>query len=329
MPSFMGDGLVALISGFDDEGASGGMFAYDGRKVDQLDELPCTGLGVQDGMLARVLRRPEAVSRAALLLHDSDGDVTDVAVDDLVDPHDILWTGDAYAIACAGANKIVFVSPGGEVNRVWEAPGVGDAWHLNGLLLVDGELHVSAFGKYERHRGWNEPDADPAAGLVLNLATGRDVVTGLSSPHHPRLVDDEWIVCNSGRRALTRIDAESGSVEAEIVLDGWTRGLAVLDGFLLVGESPPHRAERRLGRAWQWSTPGRGRSSTALAFPRVRSTTSCLDRPSSPGPFDARARESPPPANAPAPDARSLAHLADGTKRNATWAPSCLVSAKP
>ena len=238
MPSFMGDGLVALISGFDDEGASGGMFAYDGRKVDQLDELPCTGLGVQDGMLARVLRRPEAVSRAALLLHDSDGDVTDVAVDDLVDPHDILWTGDAYAIACAGANKIVFVSPGGEVNRVWEAPGVGDAWHLNGLLLVDGELHVSAFGKYKRHREWNDPDADPVSGLVFNLATGKDVVTGLSSPHHPRLVDGKWIVCNSGRRALTRIDAESGSVEAEIVLDGWTRGLAVLDDVLLVGESP-------------------------------------------------------------------------------------------
>ena len=238
MPSLLGDGVVALISGFDDEGAGGGMFRYDGRNVGQLDGLPCTGLAVENGVLARVLRGSEAASRASLLLHDSESNVTDVAVDELVDPHDILWTGDSYAIACAGANKIVFVSPAGVVTRVWEAPGAGDAWHLNSLLLVDGELHLSAFGKFERHREWAEPGANPASGFVLNLATGRDVVTGLSSPHHPRLVDGQWIVCNSGRRALTLIDAETGRIEAEVVLDGWTRGLAVLDGGLLVGESP-------------------------------------------------------------------------------------------
>lgn len=164
--------------------------------------------------------------------------MTDVAVEDLHDPHDVLWTGDSYAIACAGANKIVFVSPAGKVTRIWAAPGVGDAWHLNSLLVIDGELHVAAFGRHERDREWNEPGADPASGFVLNLVTGKDVVTGLSSPHHPRLVDGKWIICNSGRRGLTRIDAETGGVEAEVVLEGWTRGLAVLDSVLLVGESP-------------------------------------------------------------------------------------------
>ena len=275
MPVLIPKDSIALISGFDDDGTSGGVFGYDGRTVTQLDELPCTGLAVHDGLLARVLRGPAAVSRAALLLHDSTGNVTDVAVEDLVDPHDILWTGASYAIACAGANKIVFVSPTGEVVRAWEAPGAGDAWHLNSLLLVDGELHVTAFGRYERDREWNEPGADPASGFVLNLETGKDVVTGLHSPHHPRLVDGKWIVCNSGRRALTRIDAETGSVEADVALNGWTRGVAVLDGVLLVGESPAVPRPRGFPQASRSSTGRPGRSSIASAFLPARSTTSC------------------------------------------------------
>lgn len=66
MPGWIRDVLVALISGFDDEGASGGSFQYDGQRVSQLDDLPCTGLVVHDGLLVRVLRGPAAASRAAL-----------------------------------------------------------------------------------------------------------------------------------------------------------------------------------------------------------------------------------------------------------------------
>jgi hypothetical protein len=73
---------------------------------------------------------------------------------------------------------------------------------------------------------------------VLNLATDEKVLTGLYSPHHPRRFEHDWVVCNSGRRALTRIDAASGSVTGDTLLKGWTRGLASYDGTLLVGESP-------------------------------------------------------------------------------------------
>jgi hypothetical protein len=232
----IGRDFVALISGFDDETGRGGIFRYDGRGLEQLDDRPSTGLTVDRGTLAQVLRSAEDAAPVPLIVHGMQG-ATEIAVEGLVDPHDIVWTGDAYAIACAGVNRIVYVSPAGEVVGTWQAPGHGDAWHLNSLLLVGGELHVCAFGRHERHRQWNEPGADPSSGFVLNLATGAEVVSGCFSPHHPRFVDGEWIICDSGRRALTRIDA-GGRRAADVVLDGWTRGLAVLDGSLLVGESP-------------------------------------------------------------------------------------------
>jgi hypothetical protein len=232
----LGRDVVALISGFDDDEGTGGLFRFDGKRLERLDDLPSTGLAVERGSLARVLRGRDDDPGAVLLRYTEDGVTRHGPIEGLVDPHDILWVGDAYAVACAGANTIVFVSEGGELVRSWEAPGTGDAWHLNSLLLVDGALHVSAFGRFASHREWADADAG-ATGLVLNVETGEDVVTGLSFPHHPRLVDGTWLVCNSGRRALTRIERD-GSVTAELVLEGWTRGLAVLDSVLLVGESP-------------------------------------------------------------------------------------------
>jgi Domain of unknown function (DUF4915) len=236
VPGAIGGRLVALISCFDDDASSGGLFAWDGLRLEQLDDVPTTGLTIHDGALVRVLRAPEAGS-FRMVVQGPDLR-TELTVDGHNDPHDIVWTGGSYAIACAGSNAIVHVGADGNPSGVWKAPGEGDAWHLNSLLLVDGELHVSAFGSFERHREWGEPDADPAAGFVLNIATDTKALTGLYSPHHPRRFERDWVVRNSGHRALTRIDAGTGSITGDTLLEGWTRGLAAYDDTQLVGESP-------------------------------------------------------------------------------------------
>jgi len=228
--------VIALISCFDDDAKSGGLFAWDGTRLEQLDEVPTTGLTIHDGALVRVLRAPESDS-FGLVVQGANGR-TELIIEGHNDPHDIVWTGGSYAIACAGSNAIVQVSTAGKPTIMWRAPGEGDAWHLNSLLVVDGQLHVSAFGSFERHREWNAPDADPAAGFVLNVATGTKVLTGLYSPHHPRRLERGWLVCNSGRRALTRIDAATGTITGDSLLEGWTRGLASYGETFLVGESP-------------------------------------------------------------------------------------------
>jgi len=228
--------VIALISCFDDDASSGGLFSWDGVRLEQLDDVPTTGLTIHDESLVRVLRAPDSDS-FELVVHGADGRSA-MTVEGHNDPHDIVWAGDRYAIACAGSNTIVYVAADGTPAGLWKAPGEGDAWHLNSLLVVDGHLHVTAFGEFERHRGWHEPDADPASGFVLDLATEAKVLTGLYSPHHPRRFERDWVVCNSGRRALTRIDAATGTITGDTLLEGWTRGLASWEETLLVGESP-------------------------------------------------------------------------------------------
>jgi hypothetical protein len=231
-----------LISGFGDD-TGGGLFCFDGDQLDQLDDLSTTGLNAFDGHLARLLRTStDEEAPGELLIYDMHGLQRYHRIDSLVDAHDIIrWADGSFAVASPASNRIVWVSPSGEIVRTWRAPGRGDAWHLNGLLQQDGDLYVCAFGRFLRHREWSFGITD--TGFVRNLTRHRDVVTGLSAPHHPRFFDGRWCVCNSGRRELLQLDPKGLQVERRLQLQGWTRGLAVGDDLLFVGESSNRRAE--------------------------------------------------------------------------------------
>jgi acetolactate synthase-1/2/3 large subunit len=225
-----------LISGFGDD-TGGGLFCFDGDHLEQLDDLSTTGLTAFDGHLARLLRTgTDEEAPGELLVYDMHGLQRYHRIDSLVDAHDIIrWADGSFVVASPASNRIVWISPSGEIVRAWRAPGRGDAWHLNGLLQQDGDLYVCAFGKFSRHREWSF--GITGTGFVRNLTRERDVVTGLSAPHHPRFFDDRWCVCNSGRRELVQLDPKGLHVERRLQLQGWTRGLVVGDDLLFVGES--------------------------------------------------------------------------------------------
>ncbi|MEP6909575.1 MAG: DUF4915 domain-containing protein [Actinomycetota bacterium] len=231
----LGPAAVALITGFDDEAGTGGIFQLDDGRVERLDDLASTGLAVQNDTLARVLRASDEETTAELLLYGPEGLRSAHRVHGAPDPHDLVWTDAGLAMVAAGANKIVSISADGHVTDVWVAPGEGDAWHLNSLLLVGGDLHVSAFGRFDTHREWTAADLS-SSGFVMNIATGVDVVTRLTCPHHPRRLEDGWLVCNSAPGELLRFDMRTGEV-FRTSLEGWTRGVALLDDVVLVGES--------------------------------------------------------------------------------------------
>ena len=144
-------------------------------------------------------------------------------------------------IACPATNRLLWVPPAGELVRAWQAPGSGDCWHLNSLVSVEGRLAVCAFGRFGTAREW-AADEGAATGVVFDFESGRTLISGLSRPHHPRFVDGFWVVCNSARNELLRIDPVTGTVDNRLALAGWTRGLCVLDDYLLAGESSLRRA---------------------------------------------------------------------------------------
>jgi acetolactate synthase I/II/III large subunit len=219
------------------ERTGGGLFTYDGKIVEQLETLSSTGLAVDEGRLGRLLwSSGEAGSVGELLVYDERGVARYLRIDGLREPHDLVWDGDGLVAVSTMSNSILWISPAGEVTRTWQAEGDGDAWHLNSLSPVDGTLVAAAFGRFSKHREWSDGRA-AGRGIVFDLETGENVVEGLDCPHDPRLVDGLWLVCNSARHELVAVERSSGTVAHRVPLNGWTRGLAVGDDLIHVGES--------------------------------------------------------------------------------------------
>ena len=228
------DDVTLLVSGFG-ERSGGGIFAVSGRRVEQVDSLSSTGLAVGRGRVARLVRSATEHYGSELLLYDVHGVERYVRLDEVVDPHDVAWDGMHYVVASTTANSLFWLSEHGEVIRRWQTPGDGDAWHLNSLVMADGRLYAAAFGRFEHHRDWIDHKHD-GRGIVFDVESGRDVLTGLDCPHHPRRLAGSWLVCNSARRELLELD-DDGRVLRRLELRSWTRGLAIADGTLFVGES--------------------------------------------------------------------------------------------
>jgi len=227
---------VLLISCLGEQ-TGGGLFAYDGGVVEQLDTLSSTGLAVAEQQFGRLLwSSGEAGSPGELLVYDEVGVMRYVRIDDLREPHDLAWDGSSFVAVSTMSNSVVWLNPAGEVRKTWHAEGDGDAWHMNSLLVDDGKVLAAAFGRFGRHREWSNFRGS-GSGIVFDLATGEDVLTGLECPHDPRRLDDLWLVCNSGLRELLVIDRESRAVVRRLELEGWTRGLEVTDDHIFVGES--------------------------------------------------------------------------------------------
>jgi hypothetical protein len=228
-------GFVLLVSGFGYD-TGGGLFAVREGGVEQLDGLSTTGMTLAGDRLVRLLRAPEEPGYGSeMLVYDDRGVVLYLRLEDVEDPHDVHWDGDNFVVVSTTQNAIAWVAPSGEVVRRWTAPGHGDAWHVNSLTTVNGQLLAAAFGDFARHREW--VDVDPAGrGFVFEVESGERVVRGLTCPHHPRLLDGKWVVCNSRDHELVELERE-GHVSQRLGLRGWTRGIAATDRFLFVGES--------------------------------------------------------------------------------------------
>jgi acetolactate synthase-1/2/3 large subunit len=238
--SLGGRSVTPVISCLSDEDTGGGLFALDGNRIEQLDSLSSTGLCMADGRAVRLLRANErSYGIAEMLIYDDRGIERYVRLDSIIDPHDVLWDGTHFVIACSASNRLIWLSAEGKIVREWHAPGEGDCWHLNSLHQVDGRLTVCAFGRFAGHREWTK--SSDREGIVFDFESGRDLLRGLSKPHHQRRVDEGWVVCNSAEHELVRITPETGEVEQRLKLNGWTRGLCVLDEVLLVGESSLRR----------------------------------------------------------------------------------------
>lgn len=136
---------------------------------------------------------------------------------------------------------------------LWTPPWIDriageDRCHLNGLAMRDGQpAFVTCVSNTNVAGGWR--DHREKGGMVLDVASGEPVVTGLSMPHSPRLYRDQLYVIQSGTGEFGRVDQESGSFEPMCFLPGFARGIGFIGNHAVIGVSRPRRDKTFSGLA--------------------------------------------------------------------------------
>jgi hypothetical protein len=204
-----------------------------------IDAYPCAGLSACGERLYRTaaLRQNDG---AEVLVYDPRGICRYVRVDEIGDPHDALALEDGRLLLVSSRdNAIVSLEPDGTLAPVWRVDAPIDAWHVNCLAQRDGRLFATAFGRFDTFRGWH-PTLGAHSGVLFDVESGADAVTGLTQPHSPRWIDDAWVICNSGEHSVVRV--ESNGHRFAVPVGGFSRGMCAIGAHVYVGVSTP-RAE--------------------------------------------------------------------------------------
>ena len=146
-----------------------------------------------------------------------------------------LWfVNTRFSCLCTRSNTHSFVPR-------WRPPFITalapeDRCHLNGLCVVDERpAFVTALGKTDTPGGWRGDKK--SGGVVLDVASGEEVTSGLSMPHSPRWYDDRLWILESGNGGVGWVDPATGKYEALTVLPGFTRGLDFCGPLAFIGLS--------------------------------------------------------------------------------------------
>jgi len=121
-----------------------------------------------------------------------------------------------------------------------------DSCHLNGLAVSDGRVKlVTAFCDSAEPEGWRKHLGE---GILIDVDSGEIALRGLAVPHSPRLHEGTVFVLESWKGTMAVADLARGSVEEVVGLPGFTRGLAFIGPYALVGVSQvqPGRTDRKI-----------------------------------------------------------------------------------
>jgi uncharacterized protein (TIGR03032 family) len=123
----------------------------------------------------------------------------------------------------------------------WQPPFISalaaeDRCHLNGMAMVDGSpRYVTALGTSDTRGGWRKEKG--FGGVIIDVTTNDVIASNLCMPHSPRWHRDRLWVLESGKGTLATVDVTTGAVTTVAEVPGFTRGLAFIGRYALVGLS--------------------------------------------------------------------------------------------
>jgi uncharacterized protein (TIGR03032 family) len=142
------------------------------------------------------------------------------------------------------------VSETHSLRPIWKPPFITklaaeDRCHLNGFAMKDGvPAYATAIAASDVADGWRQHR--DAGGVLIDVASGDIVASGLSMPHSPRFYEGTLYLLESGTGHLGKVDLATGRFEPMTFCPGYLRGLAFVDRFAIVGISRPRPDSRTM-----------------------------------------------------------------------------------
>lgn len=158
-----------------------------------------------------------------------------------LDLHDLAWAGDTLWAVNTRFSCLGTLADGYSFVPRWQPPFIstlqdGDACHLNGMALLDGEpRYATALATTSTPEGWRPTHG--SAGIVLDVAHDAIIARGLLLPHSPRIIAGRLWLLLAGSGQLVQLDPDSGQITVVAQLPGFARGIAHHAGYLFVGVS--------------------------------------------------------------------------------------------
>lgn len=150
------------------------------------------------------------------------------------DVHDVKVSpsGDLMVVE-TGRDRLASYAAGGAASSVWTPTAEGaDRCHLNSTTYFNGSLLVAMFDAEGRGEPWGERlDGVIAEANLQRPGEFKPIWRGVKHPHSLVAVKEDLWWCDSRRCRVMRNGTEVAR------LPGYTRGLAVTDGWMVVGQS--------------------------------------------------------------------------------------------
>lgn len=155
--------------------------------------------------------------------------------------HQLAWVGEELWVVNTLFSCLCTLDKSYSFVPRWRPPFISalaaeDRCHLNGLALSDGQpKYATALAETDKAQGWRAGKA--SGGCLIDIPTGRTVARGFAMPHSPQVHQGRVWLLDSGKGSLVTVDTATGQADTVASFPGYTRGLAMIDGWAFVGLS--------------------------------------------------------------------------------------------
>lgn len=168
------------------------------------------------------------------------------------DPHCLVTHQGKLFLASTGNNSVYSLSIDNNLivgeEEVWHFPDTSfdqDDVHLNGLIFINDQMIISAFGRRNKEGNWSK------GGVLLNVVTGVPIRDHLEHPHSAQFLNGLLVFAESniGMIHLGKLKNKEDFDFLTIKIGGYPRGILIRKDYLIVGQSEIRQISKSTGIA--------------------------------------------------------------------------------